>query len=688
MNYQFDIVGHSLTLSDEKISYVRMKSHYKTTADKSVEKFVTIFPPVKHKKFFFNITNSLQSGFIFNTSSSFCIDLKFIFPPDDYKVYLKYTEIRDRFVMEYCNLLKEAVSEIVFELEKRRIYVDMTQLLDKLMSRSKTPQMLTECAGYIKSHNKDCSPSRYKYFNYIQKLTQREYSEMSEKTDETGIFFRSLVDGFNKCFIAVCGSHVLDKFIQPGYEYNLYSSSDMFKAVSSCAEMLMCNEKMQDTLKKCLWNDIFSCCRLKSEQFAENEIKGFVPVTKEEQEKAAANFRIVSERDIPENDAISLITEALRLDPSEEKYYFAILDRYGDIDGDIQRLAALTYVNVRDHIEHAIMRIYETNSTADMESVKKVKELITAEEKRYNYHNSKAAQKIAKREIFVKYTFKASHMSSEEIIDAYNSIKNGVNTFRDSVIGRIPDDKCLLILTRQFRILNASECQNIIIGTGLCDDNSGNEKCYGFYIPNKKYLGFENECEKTTGLDIQRDDDIANQNYSSYRLASGEVILGYYHYSRNLDPASDGSDIIFTNKRIYTKKENFMDISQFSECKPVKKLMVSYLALILSDGKAMYFPVPKEKIETAAEMINRLICAVKGEIYVPRVVEPTVTEQAVEKAKNVIKGAADSAKNEFGSFITNIGKKITADKTSRWTCTCGASSTGAFCPECGKKKPE
>ncbi|MCQ2469895.1 MAG: hypothetical protein MJ100_08805 [Ruminococcus sp.] len=688
MNYQFDIQGKSLTLSDEKISYVRMKSHYRTIADKSEEKLTAIFPPVKHKKFFFNVTNSLQTGFVFNTSSSFCVDMKFIFPPDDYKVYSKYTEIRDRFVVEYCNLLKEAVSEIVFELEKRRIYVDMTQLLEKLMKESKTSQMLAECAGYIKSHNKDCSPTRYKYYNYIVKLTEREASEMNGRNDETGIIFRGIVEGFNKCFISICGSHVLDKLIQPGYEYNLYSSSDMFKAVSTCAEMLMGNEKMQETLRKCLWNDIFSCCRLKSEQFAENDVKGFVPVTKEEQEKAAANFRIVSERDIPKEDALALIVDALALDPSEEKYYFAVLDRYGDANGDIQRLAALTYVNVRDHIEHAVMRIFETNSTSDMESVKNVKALIAAEEKKYNYHNSKAARKICKREIFVKYTLKASRMSAEEIIDAYNSIKNGSNTFADGEIGRIPDDKCLLILTRQFRVLNAAECQKIVIGTGLCDDNTGNEKCYGFYIPNKKYLSFENECEKATGIDLPRDENLCVQTYSSYRLASGEVILGYYHYTRNLDLASDCSDIIITNKRIYTKKENFVEISKFTECKPVKKLMMSYLVFTLSDGREIQLPVAKEKMTAASDMMNRLICAVKGEVYVPRYSEPSAAEQAVGKAKSAVKDAAGSAKKEIDSLLVSIGKKINADRSGRWTCTCGASSTGLFCPECGKRKPE
>ena len=688
MQYQFKILGNDLTFSDEKLNYVRMKSQFKSDADKAEEKFAAILPPINEKKFFFAFSKGLKTNFVFNPSSLFSIELKIAFTPDDYKIYSMYTQIRDRFIEEYCNLLKDSLSRIVFELEKMRIYVDTSQLLEKLMSESKTAEKLNECANYIRSHSKDCATSRYKYYSYLLKLTQREKSELSSRNDETGIFFRSIVDGVNKCFIALCGSNILDKLILPSSEYELHNTSNISVAAARCAEILFSSEKIQETLRKCLWNDIFSCCNIKAELYSQNDLKEFQPVTMEEKEKAAANFNIVSCRDIPEEDAKDMLAEALKLDPSDEKYYFTILDRYGDQNGDLQNLASLVRININDHIEKNIMRVYETNNIADIESVKNVKAMILAEEKKYRYTNSKAHKKIRKREIFIKYTIKASKMTEQEIVDAYSSIKNGCNSFVDAENGCMPDDKCLLVLARQIRIMNASKYQEKIVGAGLCDDSRSSEKCYGFYIPNKKYLSFENECEAAVNLKIPRDTDLSAQNYSSYRLASGEVILGYFSYSRNLDVISNGSELVITNKRIYTKKYNFVDISEFSECRAVKKLTAGYLSISFSEGREVVLPVPKEKLQAAADMINKLIYAVKGEVYIPKYVEPTVAEQAVEKARNAVKGAAGSAKKEINSFVSAFTQKFNYEGTSKWNCACGKICSGAFCSECGRKRPD
>ncbi len=41
-----------------------------------------------------------------------------------------------------------------------------------------------------------------------------------------------------------------------------------------------------------------------------------------------------------------------------------------------------------------------------------------------------------------------------------------------------------------------------------------------------------------------------------------------------------------------------------------------------------------------------------------------------------------------GKFCPECGSKKPEAKPTGWTCTCGATATGNFCPECGSKKPE
>ncbi len=61
--------------------------------------------------------------------------------------------------------------------------------------------------------------------------------------------------------------------------------------------------------------------------------------------------------------------------------------------------------------------------------------------------------------------------------------------------------------------------------------------------------------QKINGGKLERDADFTVQNYAEDKLASGEVILGYFHYARVLDIVGDGKTLFITNKRIYTTKE-------------------------------------------------------------------------------------------------------------------------------------
>ena len=90
--------------------------------------------------------------------------------------------------------------------------------------------------------------------------------------------------------------------------------------------------------------------------------------------------------------------------------------------------------------------------------------------------------------------------------------------------------------------------------------------------------------QKINGGKLERDADFTVQNYAEDKLASGEVILGYFHYARVLDIVGDGKTLFITNKRIYTTKEKFTEFNAISQCEPVKKLMLTYIVFHKTDG--------------------------------------------------------------------------------------------------------
>ncbi|MBO5572046.1 MAG: hypothetical protein J5926_04960 [Ruminococcus sp.] len=176
---------------------------------------------------------------------------------------------------------------------------------------------------------------------------------------------------------------------------------------------------------------------------------------------------------------------------------------------------------------------------------------------------------------------------------------------------------------------------------------------HAFYEEGDNYLDFEEECFKIIGCKLEHDTDFANQNYTDDKLASAEVILGYFHYTRAMDIISDGKCLLITNQRIYTTKEKFTRFDEISACTPTKNMLSTSLVFEKTDGKTIQLPVSKELAVPAADMINRLLSALKNEEYIAESVEMSESK-ALNATKSTILGAASSAKKGFSSLF---GKK-------------------------------
>lgn len=162
--------------------------------------------------------------------------------------------------------------------------------------------------------------------------------------------------------------------------------------------------------------------------------------------------------------------------------------------------------------------------------------------------------------------------------------------------------------------------------------------------------------QKIDGGKLERDADFTVQNYAEDKLASGEVILGYFHYARVLDIVGDGKTLFITNKRIYTTKEKFTEFNAISQCEPVKKLMLTYIVFHKTDGTVIQLPVSKELMIPAADTINRLIAALKGTEYVADSVTVS-NSQNIEAAKTMIFDTANSMKKGLGALFGKKPKK-------------------------------
>ena len=120
-----------------------------------------------------------------------------------------------------------------------------------------------------------------------------------------------------------------------------------------------------------------------------------------------------------------------------------------------------------------------------------------------------------------------------------------------------------------------------------------------------------------------------------------------------MDIISNGKCLLITNQRIYTTKEKFTLFEEISTCVPTKKMLLTSIVFEKTDGSTIQLPVSKELAVPAADMINRLLSALKNEEYIAESVEMAESKD-LNAAKSKLLGAASSAKKGFSSLF---GKK-------------------------------
>lgn len=309
---------------------------------------------------------------------------------------------------------------------------------------------------------------------------------------------------------------------------------------------------------------------MKKELFEKVDLESYQEITHDEAERAKLLYKNVTATNMSEDDEKDMMAEILQTDPFQSKYYTIILDKYFDENGEVQRLAKEVTIDLSNHIENCLSGIYNKGDIGTLESTLELKAEILEAERKFHYKDSKAFKDVLYRQHFLELGRIANDMDRATVIETWQSIRNGDNKFAGEERNDVNDEACILILKRRFLQINASEYHDTIRELGLTDDQTEGEKVYAFYEEGENYNTFEKECSKIISIELKKDEDFANQNYGEDTLASGEVILGYFHYTRAMDLLGDGKDLLITNKRIYTTKEKFTSFESISACKPIK----------------------------------------------------------------------------------------------------------------------
>lgn len=484
--------------------------------------------------------------------------------------------------------------------------------------------------------------------NYFTEKANIEYNDKHSGNGKKTVIFRKIILPLNRCFLEIIKTDLGEMQIDP----NRISGSEI-NVAQKCSKLVFQMKEIQDALINNIRYDVFRFFRVKKELFEKVDLESYQEITHDEAERAKLLYKNVTATNMSEDDEKDMMAEILQTDPFQSKYYTIILDKYFDENGEVQRLAKEVTIDLSNHIENCLSGIYNKGDIGTLESTLELKAEILEAERKFHYKDSKAFKDVLYRQHFLELGRIANDMDRATVIETWQSIRNGDNKFAGEERNDVNDEACILILKRRFLQINASEYHDTIRELGLTDDQTEGEKVYAFYEEGENYNTFEKECSKIISIELKRDEDFANQNYGEDTLASGEVILGYFHYTRAMDLLGDGKDLLITNKRIYTTKEKFTSFESISACKPIKKLLVTSLVFEKTDDKTIELPVSKELAVSAADMINRLIFALKNEEYTANSVELS-DSKAIATTKSAILCAADSAKKGFSSLF---GKK-------------------------------
>lgn len=662
-------MGKELTFSDEKVNYVKLKREYDRKISGAREMLQEKLPEATEGDTGALIGNALITTYKSNKADGTLGKLKeygALFNEVkneilDYGLFTHFIEVRNNYITEYLKVITTEAESILSELQKQGVDTENydTETMVKIaLSMSCTGEYLEEAAQKI-SNSKgvmfNVSDAVLPIVQTMENFAVQERDNLIH-SEEDAIIYNCLVGPLNKCFFTYAYSSMFSSLVQVDEDGDIKNVSSLSNAAEKISNRVFSNIHVQNALKRGAGIDVFQMFQQKMSLFQENNLCTYESISDEDAERAEQLYQEAKAEDCEPDTRMENLTEALALDPYPSDFYTAILDFFNDENGELQKLAKIMDIDVTSHIESILMKIYKDGDIGTLESTLELKEQIFAKEKSFHYSDSKAAKSIVFRQHFLELGRIADEMSLEEITENWKSIQNGNNTFATGERSDVDDENCILILRRRFLRLHAAEYHDVIRNLHLKDDATDGDKNYAFYEEGKDYIDFEEECKKINGGKLERDADFTVQNYAEDKLASGEVILGYFHYTRVLDIVGDGKTLFITNKRIYTTKEKFTEFNAISQCEPVKKLMLTYIVFHKTDGTVIQLPVSKELMIPAADMINRLIAALKGTEYVADSVTVS-NSQNIEAAKTMIFDTANSMKKGLGALFGKKPKK-------------------------------
>lgn len=669
MENTFCILGKELTFSDEKVNYVKLKREYDRKISGAREMLQEKLPEATEGDIGALIGNALITTYKSNKADGTLGKLKeygAIFNEVkneilDYGLFKHFIEVRNNYITEYLKVITTEAESILSELQKQGVDTENydTETMVKIaLSMSCTGEYLEEAAQKI-SNSKgvmfNVSDAVLPIVQTMENFAVQERDNLIH-SEEDAIIYNCLVGPLNKCFFTYAYSSMFSSLVQVDEDGDIKNVSSLSNAAEKISNRVFSNIHVQNALKRGAGIDVFQMFQQKMSLFQENNLCTYESISDEDAERAEQLYQEAKAEDCEPDTRMENLTEALALDPYPSDFYTAILDFFNDENGELQKLAKIMDIDVTSHIESILMKIYKDGDIGTLESTLELKEQIFAKEKSFHYSDSKAAKSIVFRQHFLELGRIADEMSLEEITENWKSIQNGNNTFATGERSDVDDENCILILRRRFLRLHAAEYHDVIRNLHLKDDATDGDKNYAFYEEGEDYIDFEEECKKINGGKLERDADFTVQNYAEDKLASSEVILGYFHYTRVLDIVGDGKTLFITNKRIYTTKEKFTEFNAISQCEPVKKLMLTYIVFHKTDGTVIQLPVSKELMIPAADMINRLIAALKGTEYVADSVTVS-NSQNIEAAKTMIFDTANSMKKGLGALFGKKPKK-------------------------------
>ena len=669
MENTFCILGKELTFSDERVNYVKLKREYDRKISGAREMLQEKLPEATEGDMGALIGNALITTYKSNKADGTLGKLKeygALFNEVkneilDYGLFTHFIEVRNNYITEYLKVITTEAESILSELQEQGVDTENydTETMVKIaLSMSCTGEYLEEAAQKISNSKGVMFNVSNAVLPFVQTMENFAVQERDNliHSEEDAIIYNCLVGPLNKCFFTYAYSSMFSSLVQVDEDGDIKNVSSLSNAAEKISNRVFSNANVQRALKKGVGEDVFHMFSQKMELFQEAGLCTYEPIPAEDTKKAMKLYTEASAEDCEPDTRMENLTEALALDPYPSDFYTAILDFFNDENGELQKLAKIMDIDVTSHIESILMKIYKDGDIGTLESTLELKEQIFSQEKSFNYSDSKAAQSILFRQHFLELGRIADEMSLEEITENWKSIQNGNNTFATGEQSDVDDENCILILRRRFLRLHAAEYHDVIRNLHLKDDATDGDKNYAFYEEGEDYIDFEEECKKINGGKLERDADFTVQNYAEDKLASGEVILGYFHYTRVLDIVGDGKTLFITNKRIYTTKEKFTEFNAISQCEPVKKLMLTYIVFHKTDGTVIQLPVSKELMIPAADMINRLIAALKGTEYVADSVTVS-NSQNIEAAKTMIFDTANSMKKGLGALFGKKPKK-------------------------------